>query len=104
MTVELTDEKGEATRPDEEPLWRGVTMLRYDGGRWHRQTKGDSGGRQLQRSDPRLKEGKLIRQKIKLEPIDSPTLFGIRPILDALIRLSKDPARLEHQRRHALPV
>jgi hypothetical protein len=35
------------------------------------------------RADSRLREGKLIRQKIKLEPIDSPTLFGIRPVLDA---------------------
>ena len=82
MTVVLTDEKGEATRPEEEPLWRGVTMLRYDGGRWHRQNKGAQAIVSF-KDDPRFKNGRLIRQKIKLEPIDSPTLFGIRPILDA---------------------
>ena len=27
-------------RPDDEPLWRGVTMLHYEGGRWIRQAKG----------------------------------------------------------------
>ena len=82
MTIELTDETGEATRPDGEPLWRGVTMLRDDDGRWHRQTKGAQAIVSF-KEDPRRKNGKLICQKIKLEPIDSPTLFGIRPILDA---------------------
>ena len=28
MTVELTDEDGKTIRPADEPLWRGVTMLR----------------------------------------------------------------------------
>jgi protein-glutamine gamma-glutamyltransferase len=82
MTVEFENESGERIRPDEEPLWRGVTMLRYEGGRWHRQSKGAQSVVSF-KFDSRLKEGKLIRQKIKLEPIDSPTLFGIRPILDA---------------------
>ena len=39
MTVELTDDDGETIGPVGEPLWRGVTMLRYDKGRWHRQAK-----------------------------------------------------------------
>ena len=39
MTVELTDDDDKTIRPAEEPLWRGVTMLRYDKGRWHRQSK-----------------------------------------------------------------
>ena len=41
----------------------------------------------------------MIRQKIKLEPNDSATLFGIRPMLDATSahRFSPSP---EHQRRH----
>jgi protein-glutamine gamma-glutamyltransferase len=81
MTVQLFDEHGEATRPDEEPLWRGVTMLHYDGGRWVRQTKGSQAIVSFT-EDPRLKNGRLIRQKIKLEPIDSATLFGIRPVLN----------------------
>ena len=39
MTVELTDEDGKPIQPDDEPLWRGVTMLQYERGRWHRQSK-----------------------------------------------------------------
>ncbi len=82
MTVQLSDETGSVIRPDEEPLWRGVTMLHYEDGRWVRQAKGTQSVVSFKK-DPRLENGKLIRQKIKLEPIDSATLFGIRPILDA---------------------
>ena len=39
MSVEFTDEDDKTIRPADEPLWRGVTMLRYDKGRWHRQSK-----------------------------------------------------------------
>ena len=39
MSIELTDEDDKAIRPAEEPLWRGVTMLRYEKGRWHRQSR-----------------------------------------------------------------
>ena len=81
MIVQLTDENGDPIRPEEEPLWRGVTMLHYEGGRWIRQAKGTQAVVSFKR-DARLK-GRLIRQRIKLEPIDSPTLFGIRPILNA---------------------
>ena len=91
MTVVLTDEHDEPTRPVDEPLWRGVTMLRYDGDRWHRQTKGTQAVVSF-KTDPRLKTGKLIRQRIKLEPIDSPTLFGIRPILNATSERRVQPA------------
>ena len=82
MTIELTDERGDPTRPDDEALWRGVTMLKYEHGKWHRQTKGTQMVVGF-KTDPHLRERKLIRQRIKLEPIDSPTLFGIRPILNA---------------------
>jgi len=79
MTVELTDQDGKAFQPVE-PLWRGITMFKYEGGRWFRPAKPTqavvSSG-----DDRRLHQGKVIRQKIKLEPIDSATLFGIRPIL-----------------------
>jgi hypothetical protein len=92
MTVELFDERGESIRPGEEPLWRGVTMLRYDGSRWHRQNHGTLTVVAM-KSDARLHGGKLIRQKIKLEPIDSSTLFGIRPILNASALFQKvEPA------------
>ena len=88
MTVELTDERGEPTHPNDEALWRGVTMLKYERGKWHRQTKGTQAVVSF-KTDPLLNKKRLIRQKIKLEPIDSPTLFGIRPILDASYRFLK---------------
>lgn len=78
MTVEFSDMDGKTMHPPGEPLWRGVTMLRYEAGRWRRQPRNSSQmyvgfpGRNLSR--------KLIRQKIKLEANDSPTLFAIRPI------------------------
>ena len=37
MTVELSDEDGKTIRPETELLWRGVTLLQYDKGRWRRQ-------------------------------------------------------------------
>ena len=82
MTIELSDAQDNIVRPIDEPLWRGVTMFQYEGGRWHRQSRptqsvvGFSTGRRGGRAN-------VIRQKIKLEPIDSPTLFGIRPIVYA---------------------
>jgi len=82
MTVELTDTEGQPFRPTDELLWRGVTMLRYQDGKWHRQTKGTQSVVSF-KSDPRIKEGPILHQRIKLEPIDSPALFAIRPILDA---------------------
>jgi protein-glutamine gamma-glutamyltransferase len=78
MTVEFTDMAGKTVPPRGEPLWRGVTMIRYERGRWRRQPRytstyyvGFPGGKL---------SPDLIRQKIKLEPNDSPTLFAIRPI------------------------
>ncbi len=84
MTVEFTDEDDKTIRPADEPLWRGVTMLRYDKGRWHRQSKPTQSvvSFQDQRHRP-ARSRKRIHQKIKLEPNDSATLFGIRPMLDA---------------------
>jgi hypothetical protein len=80
MTVELSDQDGNPIRPETELLWRGVTMLRYENKKWHRQTKPT----QLVVSpppDPLPLSGRVIRQKIKLEPNDSATVFGIRPVL-----------------------
>jgi transglutaminase-like putative cysteine protease len=80
MTVELSDENGKTVQPAEELLWRGVTMFRYEGGRWHRQAKPTQAvvGFNI---DRRPRNSRKLRQKIKLEPIDSPTLFGVRPII-----------------------
>ncbi len=83
MTVEFLDEDGKTIRPDEEPLWRGVTMLHYDNGRWRRQSQRPT---QTVASFPSRRRTRFIpkiRQRIKLEPNDSTTLFGIRPIRDA---------------------
>jgi hypothetical protein len=81
MTVELTDEQNETIRPVGEPLWRGVTMLRYDKGRWHRQAKPTQSVVSFKTDRRRL--SKRIHQKINLEPNDSATLFGMRPMLNA---------------------
>ena len=73
MTVELTDDDDKAIRPVEEPLWRGVTMLRYEKGRWHRQSKPTQTVVSFQRQT-RARVRKRIHQKITLEPNDSATL------------------------------
>lgn len=78
MTVEFTDMEGRTIPPPGEPLWRGVTMLRYESGRWRRQSRNAS-QRYVAFPDRNL-SSKLIRQKIKLEANDSPTVFAIRPI------------------------
>jgi hypothetical protein len=78
MTVEFTDVDGKTITPPGEPLWRGVTMIRYERGRWRRQPRRTS---QMYVGFPaRSITPKLIRQKIKLEANDSPTLFAMRPI------------------------
>ena len=78
MTVEFNDMDGKTIRPPGEPLWRGVTMLRYEWGKWRRQSRHMS---QIYVSFPgRNLSPKLIRQKIKLEANDLPWLFAIRPI------------------------
>jgi hypothetical protein len=88
MTVELSDENGKVIHPDTELLWRGVTLLHYEKGRWRRQAQRtqtvvkmppDRGGQQHPE----------IHQAIKLEPNDSSTLFAIRPV-----RAMDSPGRL----------
>ena len=79
MTVEFTDMDGKTIRPPGEPLWRGVTMLRYEYGAMAAPVPATSS--QMYVGFPgRDLSPKLIRQKIKLEANDSPTLFAIRPI------------------------
>ena len=81
MTVDFTDAEGKSVNPPNEPLWRGVTMLRYVKGRWRRQAHGPT--QMYVGFAERGRPTKLLRQRIKLEGNDSPTLFGIRPIRDA---------------------
>jgi transglutaminase-like putative cysteine protease len=82
MTVEFLDRDGKTIRLDDEPLWRGATMLHYDHGRWSRQSQRPT---QTVESFPSQRDPNIpkIRQRIKLEPNDSTTLFAIRPILNA---------------------
>jgi protein-glutamine gamma-glutamyltransferase len=84
MSVEFTVEDRTPTHPPGEPLFRGVTLTQYEKGRWRRQLQ-----RSLQtivslpyfrNAGPRKRA--VIRQIIKLEPNDSPTLFAMRPILE----------------------
>jgi hypothetical protein len=82
MTVELTDQDDKTIRPVDEPLWRGVTLLRYEKGRWHRQGKPTQTVVSF-KPDRRAAPRKMIHQKITLEPNDSTTLFGMRPMLNA---------------------
>jgi len=83
MSVEMFDEMGAPYQPKTEPLWRGVTMSKYDNGRWFRQARTPgtfpTALPEVITSRPR----KVVRQQIKLEPNDSAVLFGLRPMLDA---------------------
>ncbi len=88
MTVELSDEDGKTIRPETEPLWRGVTLLHYEKGRWRRQAQQSQTVVQMP-PDRGGKRRHQIRQAIKLEPNDSNTLFAIRPV-----RAMKAPGRL----------
>ena len=84
MTVEFSDENRLPMPVSGEPLFRGVTLTQYEKGRWGRPHK-----RPLQmivslpffrNTGPNKRP--VIRQVIKLEPNDSPTLFAMRPILE----------------------
>jgi len=83
MSIDLVDRQNRRLRhdPDVERRWRGVSLDRYHGGRWSRpkpRLNGFTPGlTNLGRDQP------TIRQLVKLEPTDSPILFGLRPILDA---------------------
>ncbi len=84
MTVEFSDENRAPMQVTGEPLFRGVTLIQYDKGRWRRQLR-----HPLQTivslpyfiNNDTVKRP-VIRQNIKLEPNDSMTLFAIRPILE----------------------
>lgn len=83
MTIELSDEKGERVVPDEDILWRGVTLTHYERGHWTRpRSMGGSFAVDFNRKRRGIQR-KTIRQQIKLEPTDNRVLFGLRPMLDA---------------------
>jgi transglutaminase-like putative cysteine protease len=78
MSVELFDEEGRSIEPPTEPLWRGVTLVTYQSGRW---TRGDAGALEFDNPNVlRARPSRPILQRIKLEPSDTDVLFGLRPI------------------------
>jgi transglutaminase-like putative cysteine protease len=81
MSIELYDQDGKRIAPPYEPLWRGVTMSTYDKARWLRPQRADLG--QFPAPYRIATSGKTIRQHIRLEPTDSPVLFGLRPMIEA---------------------
>jgi transglutaminase-like putative cysteine protease len=83
MSVEFTDELNKSIQPKGEPLWRGVTLTTYENGRWRRHFQQP---KQMIMAMKAFKNSAdnpkaVIRQIIKLEANDSPTLFAMRPIL-----------------------
>ena len=94
MTVEIADETGEPIRPDEEPLWRGVTMLRYEDGRWHRQNKGTQSVVGFEERPP-AQERKPDSPEDQARADRLPDTVRNSPNLVRVIRLSKDRARLK---------
>jgi len=79
MIVEFSDADEKRTPPKTEPLWRGSTMAQYENGKWHRQRQ-QPAGLPVSRYSQDLSRNEL-KQSIHLEANDSPSLFGIRPIL-----------------------
>ena len=81
MSVELFDRTGARVPFDDsiEYRWRGVSMARYERGHWRRLRS------ELKQPISTL-EGStgvpILRQVIKLEPTDSPVIFGLRPVLN----------------------
>jgi transglutaminase-like putative cysteine protease len=77
MTVEMADGLGRKVQPSDEPLWRGVTLVDYEEGRWSRSPN-------LEQSLERAPFGawspdRVLRQRIRLEAVDSDVLFALRP-------------------------
>jgi protein-glutamine gamma-glutamyltransferase len=86
MSVELYDNQGRRVAPADETLWRGVVMIDYNDGLWSRQ---DIVLGPL--VDTPIRNRKVLRQRIKLEPTDSPVLFAKRPILRVIYNGSDQP-------------
>jgi transglutaminase-like putative cysteine protease len=82
MTVESFDESGAKTKPEDDVLWRGVSLEIYEDGRWRSMTPEPADMAALNRL---YQSGRLdprpitVRHLIKLEPIDTMALFAERP-------------------------
>ena len=83
MSIEQQDLDGNRIVPAKdgpEQRWRGVSLDQYDRGRWRRPKLHNTN----QTLSLQIRGGRraVIRQVIKLEPSDSPILFGLRPVVD----------------------
>lgn len=79
MTVRLTDENtGTRFDPSFEPLWRGVTLVHYDRGRWERF---DQTSKNVMRESRYPFPAGTVRQEYRLNPNDSDSLFALRPMI-----------------------
>ena len=78
MSIETVDLENSRITPDPdvEYRWRGVSLDRYEEGRWSRSRlkSGYNFG-----IVGRKREGRVVRQLIKMEPTDSGILFALRP-------------------------
>ena len=88
MTVELFDGFDVKLRPRGELLWRGLALIVYRGGIWHRYRLAPMPIRSLPLEA--LPHGRRLRQKIKLERSTDGALFGIRPIYGVRARKDTD--------------
>ena len=82
MSIEQLDVNNQRINPDNEPTeqrWRGLSLERYEKGRWRRPELTRGAVEAIPTFDHK---SELIRQIIKLEPTDSPVLFALRPIVD----------------------
>jgi len=95
MSVEMTDRDGNSVASQGEPLWRGVTLTSYESGRWTRERFRPGALPVFTTAAPAYRrlgtDPARVRQRIKLEPTDSNTLFGLRPILEASAGRRPDP-------------
>ena len=89
MTVEVVDENNNAVGPGEELLFRGVTLVDYENGKW---TRGPVLESDVSRTESleRIPETSLLKQKISLESTDSDALFSLRSVIGASSRRSDE--------------
>lgn len=80
LTVELFNDNGDRATPPSEPLWRGLSMHRYEKGRWYRPSAIRPFDDYSSTPPPPAPGEQRIRQVIKLENNDSDVLFSLRPV------------------------
>lgn len=78
MSVETYDASDTKIRPPEDVLWRGVTLVAYEDGRWVREAQLPL---QIDRAPiGPTPPGVAVTQRIKLEATEGDVLFAIRPL------------------------